>query len=117
MRLAEHAPMLAAAGVRRINVSLDTLDPAAFRHITRVGDLAVALRGIEAARNAGLAVKINMVALAGLNEDQLLPMLDHCARAGCDLTLIDTMPPGAIAAERREHYIPLHMSIAPPRPS
>src|SRR3546814_10178797 len=77
MRLAEHAPMLAAAGVRRINVSLDTLDPAAFRHITRVGDLAVALRGIEAARNAGLAVKINMVALAGLNEDQLLPMLDH----------------------------------------
>src|SRR3546814_2124386 len=68
MRLAEHAPMLAASGVRRINVSLDTLDPAAFRHITRVGDLAVALRGIEAARNAGLAVKINMVALAGLNE-------------------------------------------------
>src|SRR3546814_3813564 len=61
MRLAEHAPMLAASGVRRINVSLDTLDPAAFRHITRVGDLAVALRGIEAARNAGLAVKINMV--------------------------------------------------------
>src|SRR3546814_14726969 len=57
MRLAEHAPMLAAAGVRRINVSLDTLDPAAFRHITRVGDLAVALRGIEAARNAGMAVK------------------------------------------------------------
>src|SRR3546814_5327128 len=67
------APMLAAAGVRRINVSLDTLDGDAFRHITRVGDLSVALRGIDAARAAGLAVKINMVALAGLNEDQLLP--------------------------------------------
>src|SRR3546814_14228478 len=93
MRLAEHAPMLAAAGGRRINVSLDTLDPAAFRHITRVGDLAVALHGIEAARNAGLAVKINMVALTGLNQDQLLPMLDYCARAGCDLTLIETLPP------------------------
>ena len=115
MRLAEHAPMLAAAGVRRINVSLDTLDPAAFRHITRVGDLAVALRGIEAARNAGLAVKINMVALAGLNEDQLLPMLDHCAATGCDLTLIETMPLGEIADDRSAHYIPLHQFIAPLR--
>ena len=84
MRLAEHAPMLAAAGVRRINVSLDTLDPEAFRHITRVGDLAAALRGIDAAQNAGLAVKINMVALAGLNEDQLLPMLDYCGNNGFD---------------------------------
>src|SRR3546814_13157745 len=64
MRLAEHAPMLAAAGVRRINVSLDTLDPAAFRHITRVGHLAVALRGNEAGRNAGLAVRIKMVPLS-----------------------------------------------------
>src|SRR3546814_10249720 len=92
MRLSDHASMLAAAGVRRINVSLDTLDPQAFRHITRVGDLSVALRGIEAARGAGLAVKINMVALAGLNEDQLLPMLGWCAANGCDLTLIETMP-------------------------
>src|SRR3546814_660678 len=97
------------------SVSLDTLDPAAFRHITRVGDLAVALRGIEAARNAGLAVKINMVALAGLNEDQLLPMLDHCARAGCDLTLIETLPLGEIADDRSDHYIPLHQFIAPLR--
>src|SRR3546814_7531050 len=62
MRLAEHAPMLVAAGVRRINVSLATLDAQAFRHITRVGDLAVAQRGIDTARAAGLAVKINMVA-------------------------------------------------------
>ncbi|NIJ38459.1 cyclic pyranopterin phosphate synthase [Sphingopyxis panaciterrae] len=115
MRLAEQAPMLAAAGVRRINVSLDTLDPAAFRHITRVGDVAVALDGIAAARAAGIDVKINMVALAGLNEDQLLPMLDYCAAAGCDLTLIETMPLGEIAEDRSDHYIPLHAFIAPLR--
>ena len=115
MRLTEHAPMLAANGVRRINVSLDTLDPAAFRHITRVGDLDVALRGVAAARDAGLAVKINMVALAGLNEDQLLPMLDWCAANGCDLTLIETMPLGEIADDRSDHYIPLHAFIAPLR--
>nr|WP_235588041.1 GTP 3',8-cyclase MoaA [Sphingopyxis sp. H115] len=115
MRLADHAPMLAAAGVRRINVSLDTLDAAAFRHITRVGDLAVALAGIDAARRAGLAVKVNMVALAGLNEDQLLPMLDFCAATGCDLTLIETMPLGEVEADRSDHYIPLHQFIAPLR--
>ncbi|WP_447756603.1 GTP 3',8-cyclase MoaA [Sphingopyxis fribergensis] len=115
MRLAEHAPMLAAAGVRRINVSLDTLDAGAFRHITRVGDLAVALRGIGAARDAGLAVKVNMVALAGLNEDQLVPMLDYCAANGCDLTLIETMPLGEVEDDRSDHYIPLHQFIAPLR--
>ncbi|HEX2813769.1 MAG TPA: GTP 3',8-cyclase MoaA [Sphingopyxis sp.] len=115
MRLAEHAPMLAAARVRRINVSLDTLDPEAFRHITRVGDLAVALRGIDAARNAGLAVKINTVALAGLNEDQLLPILDYCGANGFDLTLIETMPLGEVAEDRSDHYIPLHHFIAPLR--
>src|SRR3546814_18392224 len=74
MRLAEQAPMLAAAGVRRIHVSLDTLDGDAFRHITRVGDLSVALRGIEAARAAGLAVTHNLVALSGLNGDQPQPV-------------------------------------------
>ena len=115
MRLAEHAAMLAAAGVRRVNVSLDTLDAAAFRHITRVGDLAVALRGIAAARAAGLSVKINMVALAGLNEDQLLPMLDFCAANGCDLTLVETMPLGEVEADRSAHFIPLHRFVAPLR--
>ncbi|MEQ8312171.1 MAG: GTP 3',8-cyclase MoaA [Sphingopyxis sp.] len=115
MRLAEHAPMLAAAGVRRVNVSLDTLDRQGFRHITRVGDLDVALAGIAAARRAGLAVKINMVALAGLNEDQLLPMLDWCAVHGCDLTLIETMPLGEVEEDRSDHYIPLHQFIAPLR--
>lgn len=115
MRLADHAPMLAAAGVRRINVSLDTLDPAAFRHITRVGDLDVALRGIAAAQAAGLSIKINMVALAGLNEDQLMPMLAWCAAHGCDLTLIETMPLGEVERDRSAHYIPLHRFIAPLR--
>lgn len=115
MRLAAHAPMLAVAGVRRVNVSLDTLDPAAFRHITRVGDLDAALDGIAAARAAGLAVKINMVALAGLNEDQLMPMLDWCAARGCDLTLIETMPLGEVEKDRSAHYIPLHHFIAPLR--
>lgn len=115
MRLAEHAPMLAEAGVRRINVSLDTLDAAAFRHITRVGDLDVALGGIAAARSAGLTVKINMVALAGLNEDQLVPMLEFCAVNGCDLTLIETMPLGEVEADRSDHYVPLHHFLAPLR--
>jgi len=115
MRLADHAAMLAAAGVRRVNVSLDTLDAATFRHITRVGDLAVALRGIAAARAAGLSVKINMVALARLNEDQLLPMLDFCAANDCDLTLIETMPLGEVEADRSAHFIPLHRFVAPLR--
>lgn len=115
MRLADHASALAAAGIKRINVSLDTLDPAAFRHITRVGDLAQALDGIAAAQAAGIAVKINMVALKGLNEDQLLPMLKWCATHGCDLTLIETMPLGEIADDRSDHYIPLHAFVAPLR--
>lgn len=115
MRLAAQAPMLAAAGVKRINVSLDTLDPAAFRHITRVGDVGAVLRGIDAALDAGLRVKINMVALAGLNEEQLLPMLDYCAAKGCDLTLIETMPVGEVEGDRSAHYIPLHQFIAPLR--
>lgn len=115
MRLAEYAPALAAAGVRRINVSLDTLDADQFRHITRVGHLHQALEGIAAAQAARIAVKINMVALKGLNEDQLLPMLIWCAGHGCDLTLIETMPLGEVEGDRSDHYIPLHAFIAPLR--
>ena len=74
--------MLLAAGIRRINVSLDSRDPERFRHITRHGDLAQVLGGIEAAAAAGLAVKINMVALKGLNEDEIAPMLRWCAERG-----------------------------------
>lgn len=115
MRLKEFAPALAHAGIRRINVSLDTLDPDQFRHITRVGSLDSALAGIAAAQAAGMEVKINMVALKGLNEDQLIPMLDWCADQGCDLSLIETMPLGEIADDRSDHYIPLHAFVAPLR--
>lgn len=106
-RLAAEAEALAAAGVERINVSLDSRDPERFRHITRTGDVAKVLRGIEAARAAGLRIKINMVALKGLNEDEILPMLRWCAAEGHDLTLIETMPLGAVEEDRTDRYLPL----------
>ncbi len=106
-RLAEHATTLAAAGIRRINVSLDSRDPDRFRFITRHGDVDQVLGGIAAARDAGLAVKINMVALGGLNEDEIAPMLDWCVREGHDLSLIETMPLGAIDEERIDRFVPL----------
>ena len=106
-RLADHAPRLAAAGVRRINVSLDTLDADRFRRITRTGDIARVFAGIDAARDAGLAVKINMVALAGLNDDEIEPMLRWCGERGIDLTLIETMPLGEIDEDRQDRFLPL----------
>ena len=105
--LAEHAAALAAAGMRRINVSLDSRDPDRFRHITRHGALDRVLAGIFAARDAGLAVKINMVALKGLNEDEIAPMLAWCGAHGFDLTLIETMPLGAIDEDRTDRFLPL----------
>jgi len=95
-QLAGAAEALAAAGVRRINVSLDTRDGERFAHITRRGRLAQVLEGIGAAKAAGLAVKINMVALNGLNEAEIAPMLAWCVAEGLDLSLIETMPLGAI---------------------
>jgi cyclic pyranopterin phosphate synthase len=106
-RLADHAEALHDAGVRRINVSLDSLDPDRFRHITRTGDLGRVLAGIEAARAAGIAIKINMVALKGFNEDEIEPMLRWCAARGHDLTLIETMPLGAIDEDRVDRFLPL----------
>jgi cyclic pyranopterin phosphate synthase len=106
-RLAREAQALADAGVRRINVSLDSRDPDRFRHITRTGDVAKVLDGIAAAKEAGLRVKINMVALKGLNEDEIEPMLRWCAAEGHDLTLIETMPLGAIEEDRTDRYLPL----------
>lgn len=111
-RLAEHAPALFAAGVRRINVSLDSLDPATFRHITRHGDLAQVLGGIAAAKAAGLAVKINAVVLAGLNDHALGDMLDWCVVEGHDLTLIETMPVGAVDEDRADRFVPLTTVLA-----
>src|SRR3954453_19991118 len=84
------AGALRAAGIRRVNVSLDSRDPERFRYITRHGDLAGVLAGIEAAAATGLAVKINMVALKGINEDELEAMLLWCIAQGNDLTLIET---------------------------
>lgn len=105
--LDRQAEALVAAGVRRINVSLDSRDPERFRHITRWGDVGQVLGGIAAAKAAGLRIKINMVALKGLNEDEIEPMLRWCAQEGHDLTLIETMPLGAIDEERIDRYLPL----------
>jgi cyclic pyranopterin phosphate synthase len=106
-RLAEHAARLRAAGIRRVNVSLDSRRADRFRHITRHGELDQVLAGIAAAAAAGLAVKINMVALKGLNEDEIEDMLRWCAGRGFDLTLIETMPLGAVEEDRTVHYLPL----------
>jgi cyclic pyranopterin phosphate synthase len=105
--LAEHAAGLWDAGIRRINVSLDTLDPAHFRYITRQGDLSRVLAGIEAARQHGFAIKINMVALKGLNDDEILPMLRWCGGNGFGLSLIETMPLGQIDDDRADRFLPL----------
>jgi cyclic pyranopterin phosphate synthase len=106
-QLERHARMLFGSGIRRINVSLDSGDSDRFRHITRRGDLGQVLAGIEAAAGAGLAIKINMVALKGLNEDEIGAMLRWCASEGHDLTLIETMPLGEVEEDRTEHYLPL----------
>lgn len=106
-RLADHATALHDAGMRRINVSLDSRDPERFRFITRHGDVAQVLDGIAAAKAAGLAVKINMVALKGLNDDEIAPMLAWCVEQGHDLSLIETMPLGAIDEERVDRFLPL----------
>ena len=107
-QLERHARMLFEAGIRRINVSLDSRDPARFRHITRRGDLRQVLAGIDAAANAGLRIKVNMVALRGLNQDEIAPMLRWCGDRGFDLTLIETMPLGDVEEDRTEHYLPLN---------
>jgi len=114
-QLAGHAQMLVDAGMRRINVSLDSLDPATFAYVTRGGDLEQVLGGIATAAKAGLKVKINMVALRGLNDSEVLPMLQWCDAHGHDLTLIETMPLGEIDDDRSDRYLPLHEAIMPVR--
>jgi len=106
-RLADHAAALVDAGVRRVNVSLDSRDPDRFRHITRTGDVHEVLGGIAAAQAAGLAVKINMVALRDFNEDEIAPMVEWCGQQGLDLTLIETMPLGVVDEDRTDRYLPL----------
>jgi len=106
-QLAGFAGDLVAAGVRRVNVSLDTLDPAKFARVTRWGKLAQVLDGIATAVAAGLHIKINMVALNGVNDDEIVPMLQWTASQGHDLVLIETMPMGAIDDDRVDRYLPL----------
>lgn len=106
-QLERHAPMLFKAGIQRINISLDSRDSDRFRYITRRGDLKQVFCGIEAAARIGLKVKINMVALKHLNEDEIPAMLRWCATEGHDLTLIETMPLGEVEGDRTEHYLPL----------
>ncbi|UZE47452.1 GTP 3',8-cyclase MoaA [Rhodopseudomonas sp. P2A-2r] len=107
--LAKYADELADCGVRRINVSMDTLDPAKFRTITRWGDLDKVLAGIEAARAAGLAVKINAVALKGLNEDEIPALMEWAHGKDMALTLIEVMPMGDIGEGRIDQYVPLSL--------
>lgn len=107
-RLAEHAERLVDAGVRRVNVSMDSRDPETFRFITRHGDVDQVIGGILAARDAGLQVKVNAVALAGLNEAEIPSLLAWCADEGLDLSLIETMPLGAIDEDRVDRFVPLN---------
>jgi GTP 3',8-cyclase len=106
-QLKKYAADLAACGVKRINVSLDTLDPDKFRAITRWGELAIVREGVDAARAAGLAVKINAVALKGVNEDEFSGLLEWAHGDGMDLTIIEVMPLGDIGEDRLEQYLPL----------
>ncbi|MDE2465531.1 MAG: GTP 3',8-cyclase MoaA, partial [Alphaproteobacteria bacterium] len=106
-QLARYARPLWESGVRRINVSLDSRNDALFAQITRWGELSRVLAGIEAAQDAGLKVKINMVALKGLNEHEIVPMLQWAHARGMDLTLIETMPLGDVDEDRSERYLPL----------
>ncbi|NJO38261.1 MAG: GTP 3',8-cyclase MoaA [Rhizobiales bacterium] len=98
---------LVKAGVRRINVSVDTLDKEKFEKITRWGKYHKVMAGIEAAKAAGLAIKINAVALKGVNDDELDRMIGWCGEQGFDLTLIETMPLGEIDEDRTDQYLPL----------
>ena len=106
-RLADHAPDLARLGVRRINVSLDTLKPDLFKRLTRGGDLAQVLAGIETARAAGIAVKINTVALKSDNAAELPALIAWAHGQGMDLTLIETMPMGETGEDRTDQYLSL----------
>ena len=106
-QLAKYASELAAHGVRRINVSVDTLDAAKFKTITRWGDLAKVKEGIAAAQAAGLAVKINAVALKNVNDAEIPEMMRWAHGQGMDLTLIETMPLGDIEGDRTDQYLPL----------
>ena len=106
-QMARFAPELYDCGIRRVNISLDTLRADRFKAITRWGDFGQVIAGIDAARAAGLAVKINAVALKGMNEDEIEAMVVWAHERGMDLTLIETMPLGDIDGDRTDQYLPL----------
>jgi len=106
-QLSRYAADLARAGIRRINVSLDTLDETRFHEITRRGRLGDVLAGIEAAADAGIAIKLNMVAMRGINDDEIEPMMAWAHGRGFGLTLIEGMPLGEVGLDRVEAYLPL----------
>ena len=106
-QLAKYATELADCGIKRINVSLDTLDTNKFHDITRRGRLGQVMEGIDAAKKAGLAIKINMVALNGFNDHEIVPMMQWAHGEGMDLTMIETMPMGEIDGDRNDLYLPL----------
>ena len=109
-QLARYADELAQLGIRRVNVSLDTLDAAKFAAITRWGKLEQVKEGLAAAKRAGLAIKINAVALKGVNEDEFHRLVEWCGEEGFDLVFIEVMPMGEIGAEARlDQYLPLSM--------
>ncbi|MCB2107247.1 MAG: GTP 3',8-cyclase MoaA [Rhodobacteraceae bacterium] len=108
-QLAKFAGALVDAGVKRVNVSLDTLDPGRFRTITRWGDHARVMNGIQAAKDAGLKIKINAVALRDVNDDEFNDMVAWCGREGFDLVFIETMPMGDIDGDRTDQYLPLSL--------
>ncbi len=106
-QLAKYAQELADCGVRRINVSIDTLDPVKFKEITRWGELSRVIEGVDAAQAAGLKVKINAVALKGFNDQEIPDLMRWAHGRGADLTLIETMPLGEIDEDRTDQYVPL----------
>ena len=106
-RLAEFAPALATAGIKRINVSLDHLDPAAYARITRGGDVTKAIAGIDAALAAGIAIKINAVALRDDNADHLVTLTAWAHARGAEISLIEVMPLGTVESRRIDQYLPL----------
>ena len=109
-QLARYAEQLHACGVRRVNVSLDTLDADKFLEITRWGRFDRVMTGLEAAKRAGLQVKVNAVALKGVNDDELSDMIAWCGREGHDMTIIEVMPMGDIGGETRvDQYLPLSL--------
>jgi cyclic pyranopterin phosphate synthase len=108
-QLARYASELAAAGVRRLNVSIDTLDADRFRAITRWGELGKVMEGLQAAVDAGLSVKINAVALKNVNEHEIPSMIEWAHGRGFDFTLIETMPLGEIEGDRVDQYLPLSL--------